>query len=109
MCILCYSHAQSLAAAKAYMAWLSQFYSQAQRDRSPSATHQQNTTHLHYHPQQQQHVASTQPSTSMQQCNAMIASTLDATIPLFTTQQPVCLSYFLYVIISPSLLVPSVI
>jgi len=67
------------------MAWLSQFYSQAQRESSQSATH-------HSHQHQQPRAASTQPSTSMQQCNAMIASTLDATIPLFTTLQPVCLT-----------------
>jgi len=82
---MCCSHAQSLAAVKAYMAWLSLFYSQAQRDSSDSATRQQNA-----HQPRQQHAASTLPTTSIQQCNAMIASTLDATIPLFTTRQPVC-------------------
>ena len=90
---MCCSHAQSLAAVKAYMAWLSLFYSHAQRDGSQSATHRQSTTDS---PHKQQHVA----STSIQQCNALITSTLDASVPLFTTQQPVRRCVIIIIIIA---------
>ena len=88
------SHAESLAAVKAYMSWLCQFYSLTHRDGSHSATHHHTASSTHE--QQQQ-------SDSVRRCDAMITSTLDATVPLFTTQRHVChlspavnlLTYFL--------------
>ena len=77
-CLSGCSHAQSLAAVKAYMAWLSIFY---------SSSHCEQTTSHSAHQHHRRHDDSS--SSSTQRCDAMLASVLDAVIPLLTTRQTV--------------------
>jgi len=82
VCVRVVSHAQSLAAVKAYMPWLSLFYLQ---------THHGNGGETASTNQQPGHLSAltNHRAASSEQCNTMISSTLDAAVPLFTTQRTV--------------------